>query len=65
MHLLNMMELEIRSEEQLQESNVEEIPTNGVMLSDRIPKRDSLVIHRPVNPLLIEQVREVLVQKIH
>lgn len=64
-HLPDTVKLELRIKQTLQQPNVEQVPTNCVMLRDGIPELDPIVVHRGVDPLVIEEVREVVVQEIH
>ncbi len=59
------MQLKIWPKEILQEAYVEEIPTNAVMLGDWVPELHLIVIRRSINSLVIEKMREIIVQEIH
>lgn len=58
------MKLKFRPEELLQEADVEEIAGNGVVLGDGVAEGDAVVVHRGVDPPVVEEVGEVLVQEV-
>lgn len=60
-----MMEVEVGPKEQLEEANIEEIAIDGVVPRDGIPEPEALVVHRPVDRLLDEQVGQVLRRQVH
>ena len=59
------MEKELRPENVLQQSNVKQIARYGVMLGDWVPELHLLIVGRPIDPLIIKKVRQILVQEIH
>lgn len=59
------MQLKIWPKEILQEANVEEIPTNAVMLGDWVPELHLIVVRRPINSLVIKEMRKIIIQEIH
>lgn len=52
--LLHPMQIELRAEDDLQECYIEEVPSNGVVLGDGVPKFHTLVVRRPFYPLIIK-----------
>lgn len=64
-NLFNSVQLEHRPEELLQESYVKQVPTNGVMLGDWVPELHTLIVRRSINPLIVEEMRQIIVQKTH
>lgn len=64
-NLFDPMQLEVRPEHGLQEGYVEQVPTDGVVLRYGVPELHALVVRRPIDPLVVEQVREVAVQETH
>lgn len=59
------MQEELRPEEILQKSNVKKIPTYTIMLSDGVPEFHTLIIRRPVNSLIIEEMWKIIIQEVH
>lgn len=64
-YLFNPVQLEIRIEELPQHGNVKQVPADTVMLRNRVSELHALIVRRPINPLIIKQVAEILVQEIH
>lgn len=58
------MKLKFRPEELLQEADVEEIAGDGVVLGDGVAEGDAVVVHRGVDPPVVEEAGEVLVQEV-
>lgn len=59
------MQLEIWAEDLLQHGDIEEVPADIVVLRDGISEIHTLVVCRPINPSIIEQMRKILVQELH
>lgn len=59
------MQLEVRPEHSLQEGDVEQIPTDGVVLRYGVPELHALVVRRPIDPPVVEQVGEIVIQETH
>lgn len=59
--LFSPVKLKQRSEEILQERYVEEITGDCVVLSDGVSKLHALIIRRPIDSLIVEEVRKILV----
>lgn len=59
------MEVEIRAEKELEEADVEEVAVDGVVLRDGITEHDAIVVHGPVDTLLVKEVGEVVVKEFH
>ena len=59
------MQEELRPEEILQKRNVKKIPTYTIMLSDGVPEFHLLIIRRPVNSLIIEEMWKIIIQEVH
>lgn len=55
------MKLKIRSEEILQERDVEEISTYSVVLGDGVSELHALVVGLRIDPLVVEKVGKILV----
>lgn len=60
-----MVQIEIGAEEQLQEPDVEQIAVDGVVTRDGVPEPHAVVVHGPVDALLVEEVREVGIEELH
>lgn len=59
--LFSPVKLKQRSEEILEERYVEEITGDCVVLSDGVSELYALIIRRPINSLIVEEVRKILV----
>lgn len=64
-NLFGPVQLEIWDEELPQHSNVEKVATDGVVLRNGVSELHALVVRRPVDSLIIEEVGKILVQEIH
>jgi len=53
------VEVEVGAEEQLEEADVEEVAVDGVVAGDRVPEPHAVVVCRPVDADVVEQVRQV------
>lgn len=61
MDLFSPVKLKIRSEEILQERDVEEISTYSVVLGDGVSELHALIVGLRIDPLVVEKVGKILV----
>ena len=59
------MQLKERPKECLEKGNVEEVTTQTIMLGDWVSKDDTFIVGRCINPLVVEQMRKVVIEKLH
>lgn len=59
------MQVKLGPEECFEKSNVEEVAIQSIVFGDWVSKEDAFVIGPFVDTLIVEEVREILVEKAH
>lgn len=59
------MQLKLGPEEIFEKSNVEEVATQSVVFGDWVSKEDTFVVRSFIDTSVIEEVCEIVVEKIH
>ena len=57
------MQVKIRGKDLLQHRNVKQISTYSIVLCNGVSKLDTFIVRRPINTLIIKQMRKILIQE--